>query len=229
MVTFVPTPKDYRFKDRTGQKYGAWTVLGLVALRQREPFVPFLWRCRCDCGTERTVSGSNLASGASKSCGCRIGQVPANAMHGASGSAMYQIWCGIKARCNNPKHVSFSNYGGRGIAICLRWMEGDGERSGFECFAEDMGPRPSSLHSVERRDNNGDYSPDNCIWATKADQSRNRRANHRVMLHEREMCLFDALRTIGLSDTTYYRRIARGWSEHRALHEPVHERHRRKL
>lgn len=224
MATIIPIPTDPRFKDLTGKKFGRWFVLGLTS-RHR----PVLWACRCDCGTERSVSGVNLKSGTSTSCGCRHAEVMrSRATHGAAGTPLYDVWSGIKARCQNPNHESFGNYGGRGITLCARWSNGENGLSGFECFVADMGIRPSPRHSIERKDNDGGYGPENCVWATRHTQARNRRNNHMVAFRGERVCLFDALRAIGLDDTTYYRRIARGWSEDRALNEPVSTRHRRK-
>lgn len=80
----------------------------------------------------------------------------------------------MRQRCLNPKHSSFKDYGGRGIAICQRWLRGDGARSGYECFFADMGQRPSKGHSIDRRDNDGNYEPSNCRWATAIEQAANK-------------------------------------------------------
>src|SRR5580692_9472058 len=85
----------------------------------------------------------------------------------------------MHTRCSNPKQASYKDYGGRGIAICDRWSRGDGERTGFECFLADMGPKPSPAHTLDRRENDGNYEPRNCRWATRSEQMLNRRAHKR--------------------------------------------------
>lgn len=224
MVAFIPTPTDPRFKDITGQKFGRWTVLGFTARRERGSLPSQArWLCRCECGAEREVPGPNLRNGSSTSCGCqRALSNRSRATHGAADTPLYEVWCGIRARCQNPNHSAFANYGGRGITLCERWSD-------FRSFVEDMGDRPSPAHSIERKDNDVGYEPSNCVWATRREQARNRRTNHLVVLNGKTMCLFDALAKVGLDNTTFYRRIARGWSESRALHEPVDRRFHRKV
>jgi len=113
----------------------------------------------------------------------------------------YWIWVGIRQRCKNPNNWAFSFYGGRGIALCDRWEDP-------VKFLEDMGPRPTSLHSIDRIDNDGDYSPSNCRWATKREQTRNRDKTIRVD----GMTIPEIASALGMSYHGVYARIARGWS-----------------
>jgi hypothetical protein len=128
---------------------------------------------RCDCGTEKNVRKRDLVSGTTKSCGCLSaelsGQRKTNLKHGMSNTSVYNIWATMKARCTNPNSESYSDYGGRGITVCDKWLES------FENFYADMGDKPFEDASIERLDFNKGYSPENCVWADKTTQMFNRR------------------------------------------------------
>lgn len=132
----------------------------------------YRWLCRCDCGSEVAVSSANLGR-VTNSCGCLKREVLSAKKgvprtHGQTGTAEHRAWVSMRQRCSDPRCAAYANYGGRGIRICIRWAS-------FENFIADMGPRPSAQHSLDRVDVNGDYGPDNCRWATQAEQGRNRR------------------------------------------------------
>lgn len=161
------------------EAFGYWTVLGPApSIPSKHGAIKHV-RCRCKCGTERAVSLRNLKAGMSKSCGCfkakRTSQVKTRHGHARKGatSREFQTWQAMLARCGRPTHVSFPNYGGRGIRVCDRWRA-------FEAFFTDMGPRPSSNHSLDRIDVEGNYEPANCRWATKREQRLNQRPRLRL-------------------------------------------------
>ena len=158
-------------KDETGQTFGRLTVIDRNGSKGKRA----AWLCRCSCGSESTVTGQDLRSGETQSRGCTH-LIHGHAKHGAV-STTYIGWQAMVKRCEYPRHHNFHRYGGRAdrpIAICERWRLGDGTRGGFECFLADMGPRPFGL-SLDRLDNDEDYSLDNCRWTTRIGQARNRR------------------------------------------------------
>lgn len=150
------------------ERFGRWTVVNEHGRDQngRRTFL-----CICDCGVEGVVAGTYLTCGRSQSCGClqRERAPGAKPTHGRSRTPEYRAWQQMKFRCTNPNAESWVNYGGRGIRVCQKWIDS------FEAFLDHIGPRPSSRHSLDRIDNDGDYEPGNVRWALKRTQARNRR------------------------------------------------------
>jgi hypothetical protein len=158
------------------------------------------WICRCDCGIEKEISKYDLLSGKSKSCGCVRYSSTHSTKHGMSNTSIYNIYLGIKDRCLNPNSRAYHNYGGRGIKMCERWQ------NSFEHFLEDMGARPAG-HSIDRIDNDGDYTLENCRWTTRYIQSRNYRRNINIEYNSVKYCLTDFCKHIGKSRSTVYKWI----------------------
>lgn len=207
-----------------GARFGRLTVLRLAG---RDAASRARWACRCDCGREVVVLADNVNRGLTSSCGCRNREVAATRMkkHGHTRGPEHRTWLRIRARCSNPAAVSYARYGGRGIRVCARWNDTE---TGFAAFLADMGPRPSPAHSIERKDNDGPYSPGNCRWATRIEQANNKRSNRRVTFRGETLTVAQWARRVGLSREAVKQRLAAGWSIERTLTEgPDPRRHRK--
>lgn len=160
-----------RRNDLTGQKFNRLTALSFVG---KDASNNARWLFRCDCGAQTEARGSEVVRGSVASCGCLVRDATraANVSHDMAKTKVYKVWIAMRRRCTNPADVTYADYGGRGIIVCGRWLDS------FENFFADMGEPPAGL-SLDRIDNNGDYSPDNCRWSDDVAQHRNKR-NSRV-------------------------------------------------
>lgn len=196
-----------------GKRFGRLIVLG-IAFRNSQ----IMWNCLCDCGAKFVCSGGNLRRG-TKSCGCWKIEIAGQhgKTHGESHTTKeYGVWCAMLARCENPNSTAYADYGGRGIKVCARWRS-------YENFLADMGRCPK-ICQIERKDNDGDYTPENCVWTTPDAQCRNRRSNILVPIGDETLVLLDAAKRVGLPYKTVHQRLNHGWTIDRALTEPVHYR-----
>jgi hypothetical protein len=161
--------------DLRGQRSGR--LVAIEPTSRRDKYGNVIWLCTCDCGRSHLVVQNAFRRGNTRSCRC----IRREREHGyrAKTSPEYRSWKAMRERCNNPKAPKFKNWGGRGITVCERWND-------FRNFLADMGPRPSLTHSIDRKDNDGNYEPGNCRWATAREQTHNRRRAHKV--EEAERC-----------------------------------------
>lgn len=203
--------------DLTNQKFNRLTVIKPMLERtiDNKP----QWLCKCDCGKFIMVTASGLRSGNNKSCGCLhrelvIKRNKENATHGFSRTPIYQTWGGMITRCYNEKDMHYEDYGARGIKVCDRW------RNSFENFLADMGEKPSKQHSLERKDVNGDYEPNNCIWATPKTQSNNRRNNTKYIYKGEELTSSQLAEKYKLNLSMLDYRLRRNWPIDLAIETP---------
>lgn len=203
-----------------GSQFGYLTVIGKKR-DIRGKCIRVYWLCKCVCGTEKYVLGDTLKIGRSKSCGCKQVELRLNKMntHLSSNTSEYNIWAGLKSRCLNTNSQSYASYGGRGIKICDEWIES------FINFLNDMGKRPSSKHSIDRIDNNGDYCKSNCRWVESIIQANNTRANRIIEYNNISDTLSNWARKLNISRDVLNTRIYKlGWSIDKAFETPVGKR-----
>lgn len=188
-------------------KFGRLTVLErsddrIVPSGRREP----MWKCVCECGHAATVSGLHLRSGHTQSCGCmKRESLSATAYrHGGTGTRLYGIWSGLRNRCNNPNRRRYNDWGGRGIKVCDEWNDflNFKEWALLSGYSENL--------TIDRINNDMDYSPSNCRWATRSEQMRNTRYNVNYTYNGKTLCLLEWCEVAGVKYGCARSRLRRG-------------------
>lgn len=213
-------PTFHNSRDLTGERFSRLTVKSFAGRGKHKQLI---WKCICDCGNECLAYGNGLMRGVKQSCGCLHSDVTAkrSTTHGMTKTPTYKSWRSMIRRCEAPVDIGFKNYGARGISVCQRW------RDSFEAFLEDMGERPSKKYEIDRYPNNdGNYEPGNCRWATRTEQARNRRSNTMLTHDGKTMCISEWAESLGWNQGQILNRLYLGWSVDDALTTPIRPRKR---
>lgn len=194
------------FKNISGQRFGRLTA---VLPKGRDKYSKTLWECICDCGALVLKPIGSLMSGNTKSCGCgkHIGFLAVIQKRKDSAFGIYHVrarnsWRHMIDRCNNKNNIHYSDYGGRGISVCERWMD-------LKLFVEDMGDPPDGMTLDRFPDMNGNYEPKNCRWATPKQQAQNTRRNVFVDFEGEKICISEAATRIGMPKSSLYAKISK--------------------
>lgn len=192
--------------DLTGQKYGRLTVISQNGMTRSGNAK---WLCRCDCGNLTTVAAGALRSGTTVSCGCWIREKTSQRsyIHGETNTRLHHIWSSMKARCYYTKAINYPNYGGRGIRVCAEWRNG---YMAFRNWALKNGYTEKS--TIDRKNVNGNYCPENCQWISAFDQQSNKTNNRNITIGEITNTVTEWGRIYGIDPQAIWARLNRGWN-----------------
>lgn len=212
--------KRREFTDLTGQQFGRWTVLGLADPKKDASGREYeMWKCQCGCDnhTVKDIYVQHLIHGNSKSCGCLLRETAGNNFrtHGKTETRLYNIWCGMKARCRRKSNPAYKRYGGRGIDVCAEWND----FKNFSEWAESHGYADDL--SIDRIDNSRGYSPDNCRWVTAKAQANNTRSTRMITIDGVTKCAAEWSEIYGVPLYEIHFRIRNGWDPDRAVKTPL--------
>lgn len=199
-------PNTYFFRDLIGQKFGHLTVIEQAG---RNKHRSILWRCICDCGNEKIYPSGKLISGRATNCGCKTTEIKSMkaSKHGITAGVKprtFTIWNGMKARCLNPKSISYKNYGGRGITICDEWMKFEN----FHKWAISSGYKDG--YEIDRIDNDGNYCPENCHWVTVSENRKKTRNTHYITVDGTTKCVSEWCKLLHVSKSAAYKILKNG-------------------
>ena len=200
-------------KNLIGKKFRYLTVLKNIGKRKSR------WLCKCHCGKERVFNTSDLVYGHNTSCGCMGGKQMI--IHSLWGTRFYRIYNNLKRRCRDEKNENYARYGGRGIK-CLWETALDFKNDMYESYLEHVKEYGEEETQIERVNNDGNYSKENCKWATRREQNRNRVDNVFIKYKGEKMIVSDYAEKIGVNKRTIYSRIARGWNNDKIINERIH-------
>lgn len=189
-----------KIEDLTGQIFGRLKVVEFHSSKNWRRY----WVCICECGKTKIIAGSSLKCGNSTSCGCYNRELICK--HGQYQTSEYYCWEAMTARCTNPNNPMYYRYGGRGITVCEEW------KNNFKNFLSDMGNKPSSKHSIDRINNDGDYNKNNCRWATTKEQANNTSRSTKEEIDGLILSRTDTIKHIGIGHATFYYYLKKGYN-----------------
>lgn len=198
--------------DITGNQYGRLTVIGFSHSKSRRSY----WKCRCTCGKEKVIYGGSLKNGDTLSCGClgKEHRTQSITKHGMTKTKLYRVWSNMLSRCYIESSSRYYRYGARGITVCDEW------RNSFEAFYSwAMANGYTENLTIDRKDVNGNYEPDNCRWATRKEQMNNYSGNRHLEYNGMVKTVAEWAEVTGLNVGTIRSRLKNGWSAERALTE----------
>lgn len=211
--------------DLTGQKFDRLKVISYVGTNNRREA---LWKCECKCGNVKIILGSSLRNGKTKSCGCLNSEKSRkklhdyNITHGESRTRLYTIWNNMIQRVQNEKNKRYKDYGGRGIQVCEEWKKFEN----FRKWALENGY--ANKLTLDRKNNDGEYSPENCRWTDWETQNNNKQQSRKLKYKGETKTVTQWAKIMGLSRETLKDRINAGWTIEKALETPVRKINRKK-
>lgn len=204
-----------KFIDLTGRRFGRLVVLERAQNRGHHT----CWLCQCDCGNKKTVYGTALGAGLTKSCGCfNVEKMLSRTVtHGMTRSRLYREYSSMKRRCTNPNVRDYCRYGGRGISVCSEWL------NSFEAFRDwAISAGYQEDLSLDRVDVNGNYCPENCRWITMDAQANNKRTSRFITYNGKTLTVAQWSKATGIKKETLYGRLNRGWPAEKILTKDPH-------
>lgn len=217
-----PLPTNPRFTNLSGCVFYQLTVQFFLYSLKGQSF----WVCLCSCGNKCVAPTGALKCGDTRSCGCLRQSGKNRIQHGGAKTRIYAIWCGIRSRCTNPNNWAYKWYGARGIRMCSGW-------DSFPNFLKDMGEPPTNKHSVDRINNDGNYScghceqcrennwDANCKWSTQKEQANNSRKNHTLTFQGKTQSISAWSTELNITQVAIHSRLQRGWDIEKTLSTPV--------